>query len=187
MPQNIISDCKWSSCCTGSSMWGFPTIMSDMVDLKLVFGLVEVPQKSDWISLNFSFLWLIINGMSGLCLHEGNCVNVRFVLFYCLRSITTAGSENICKMNPESADTQHRMWLISQVYRFFVKDVRLRVAVTSLTAENSAWPMEINMAAKFARGGVGRGRVSVTSERSRNWLNVGIKIYCWLKWVNGQR
>lgn len=101
--------------------------------------------------------------------------------------LTTAGSENICKINPESADTQHRMWLISQVYCFFVKDVRLRVAVTSLTAENSAWPMRINMATKFARGGVGRGRVSVTSERSRNWLNVGIKIYCWLKWVNGQR
>lgn len=116
-----------------------------------------------------------------------------FVSFCCIvydhlkQMLTIAGSENICKINPESADTQHRMWLISQVYCFFVKDVRLRVAVTSLTAENSAWPMEIYMATKFARGGVGRGRVSVTSERSRNWLNVGIKIYCWLKWVNGQR
>ena len=44
--------------------------------------------------------------------------------------LTIAGSENICKINPESADTQHRMWLISQVYCFFVKDVRLHVAVT---------------------------------------------------------
>ena len=115
-------------------------------------------------------------------------VSFCFIVYDRLKQmLTIAGSENICKINPESADTQHRMWLISQVYCFFVKDVRLRVAVTSLTDENSAWPMEINMATKFARGGVGRGRVSVTSERSRNWLNVGIKIYCWLKWVNGQQ
>ena len=115
-------------------------------------------------------------------------VSFWFIVYDRLKQmLTIAGSENICKINPKSTDTQHRMWLVSQVYCFFVKDVRLRVAVTSLTDENSAWPMEINMATKFARGGVGRGRVSVTSERSKNWLNVGIKIYCWLKWVNGQQ
>ena len=58
-------------------------------------------------------------------------VSFCFIVYDHLKqTLTTAGSENICKINPESADTQHRMWLISQVYCFFVKDVRLRVAVT---------------------------------------------------------
>lgn len=67
-------------------------------------------------------------------------VSFCFIVYDHLKQmLTTARSENICKINPESADTQHRMWLISQVYCFFVKRCAIACRSNRLRTPLDRW------------------------------------------------